>query len=163
MTKDLQPDKWPELPLLRNETVIEAPVDRDLLVKRCTEEVVEFLEQNQERPFFVYLPHTMPGSTSHPFSSAAFRGKSSNGAYGDAVRYRGGGASAAAKYGAVAVIVRSVTGAYDDNPHTGALNYNDSFPKIPAVAISTKDADMLSEYLKGKYAENDSIPELRSF
>ena len=85
MTKDHQPDKWPELPLLRNETVIEAPVDRDLLVKRCTEEVVEFLEQNQERPYFVYLPHTMPGSTSHPFSSAAFRGKSSNGAYGDAV------------------------------------------------------------------------------
>lgn len=73
-------------------------------------------------------------------------------AYGDAVRYRGGGASAAAKYGALAVIVRSVTAAYDNNPHTGALKYNDSFPKIPAVAISTKDADKLSQLLKGRYA-----------
>ena len=83
----------------------------------------------------------------YPFNKTLLRG-----AYGDAVRYRGGGASAAAKYGALAVIVRSVTGAYDDNPHTGALRYNDSFPKIPAVAISTKDADKLSNYLKGNYA-----------
>lgn len=83
----------------------------------------------------------------YPFNKTLLKG-----AYGDAVRYRGGGASAAAKYGAVAVIVRSVTGAYDDNPHTGALRYNDSFPKIPAVAISTKDADNLSNFLKGKYA-----------
>jgi len=83
----------------------------------------------------------------YPFNKTLLRG-----AYGDAVRYRGGGASAAAKYGALAVIVRSVTGAFDDNPHTGALNYNDSFPKIPAVAISTKGAESLSNYLKGKYA-----------
>lgn len=86
----------------------------------------------------------------YPFNKTLLRG-----AYGDAVRYRGGGASAAARYGAVAVIVRSVTGAYDDNPHTGALRYNDSFPKIPAVAISTKDADKLSNYLKGVYAAKD--------
>jgi len=86
----------------------------------------------------------------YPFNKTLLRG-----AYGDAVRYRGGGASAAAKYGALAVIVRSVTGAYDDNPHTGALNYNDSFPKIPAVAISTKGAESLSNYLKGKYATGD--------
>lgn len=86
----------------------------------------------------------------YPFNKTLLRG-----AYGDAVRYRGGGASAAAKYGAVAVIVRSVTAAYDDNPHTGALNYNDSFPKIPAVTISTKDADKLTDYLKGKYATAD--------
>jgi len=86
----------------------------------------------------------------YPFNKTLLRG-----AYGDAVRYRGGGASAAARYGAVAVIVRSVTGAYDDNPHTGALRYNDSFPKIPAVAISTKGADELSKYLKGSYAGSD--------
>ena len=84
-TKDKQPDKWPELPLLRNERVIEAPVDRNYLVKRCTEEAIYFIEQNRDRPFFVYIPHTMPGSTPHPFSSPAFRGKSSNGDYGDAV------------------------------------------------------------------------------
>ena len=85
----------------------------------------------------------------YPFNKTLIRG-----AYGDAVRYRGGGASAAAKYGALAVIVRSVTGAYDDNPHTGALRYNDTFPKIPAAAISTKDADRLSNCLKDKYAKD---------
>src|SRR6188474_3015098 len=84
-TKDKQPETWPELPLLRNEEVIEAPVDRDFLVKRCTEEVVGFIEQHRERPFFAYIPHTMPGSTPTPFSSPAFRGKSKNGEYGDAV------------------------------------------------------------------------------
>jgi carboxypeptidase Q len=86
----------------------------------------------------------------YPFNKTLLRG-----AYGDAVRYRGGGPSAAAKYGAVAVIVRSVTGAYDDNPHTGSLRYNDSFPKIPAVAISTMGADKLSNYLKGAYASDN--------
>jgi len=78
-----------------------------------------------------------------------------HGAYGDAVRYRSSGASAAAKYGALAVIVRSVTAANDDNPHTGALRYNDSFPKIPAVAISTKDAAWLSDCIKGNYKEDN--------
>src|SRR6185369_7801383 len=84
-TKDKQPDIWPELPLLRNEKVIEAPVDRDYLVKRCTEEAIAFIEQNRDRPFFAYIPHTMPGSTPAPFSSPAFPGKSQNGTYGDAV------------------------------------------------------------------------------
>jgi arylsulfatase A-like enzyme len=84
-TKDKQPNTWPELPLVRNETVIEALVDRNYLVKRCTEEAIAFIEQNRERPFFVYVPHTMPGSTATPFSSPDFRGKSANGDYGDAV------------------------------------------------------------------------------
>ena len=85
MTRDKLPEVWPDLPLMRNERVIEAPVDRDYLVKRCTEEAITFIERNRERPFFVYLPHTMPGSTPHPFSSPAYRGKSRNGDYGDAV------------------------------------------------------------------------------
>ena len=73
------------------------------------------------------------------------------GGYGDAVRYRGSGASNASKYGAIGVLVRSVTAAADDFPHTGSLRYNDSFPKIPAFAISTKDAEWLSSALKSKY------------
>jgi arylsulfatase A len=85
MTKDKAPDRWPELPLLRNETVIEAPADRDYLVKRTTEEVIAFLQRHQSQPFFAYIPHTMPGSTKTPYSSPAFRGKSSNGDYGDSV------------------------------------------------------------------------------
>ncbi len=85
MTKDKRPELWPELPLMRGEKVIEAPADRDYLVKRCTEEAIGFIERNKAKPFFVYLPHTMPGSTKHPFSSPAFRGKSKNGDYGDSV------------------------------------------------------------------------------
>jgi arylsulfatase A len=85
MTRDKRPDEWPELPLLRGETVIEAPVDRNTLVQRCTQEAIVFLERNRDQPFFLYLPHTMPGSTPHPFASAAFKGQSKNGDYGDSV------------------------------------------------------------------------------
>jgi arylsulfatase A-like enzyme len=85
MTKDKRADLWPELPLMRGQKVIEAPVDRSFLVKRCTDEAVAFIERNQDQPFFLYLPHAMPGSTPHPFSSPEFRGKSKNGDYGDAV------------------------------------------------------------------------------
>jgi carboxypeptidase Q len=65
--------------------------------------------------------------------------------YIDAVRYRVEGPSRAAKYGAVAVIVRSITSSTDNNPHTGATDYIDSFPKIPAVAVGLKDAVKLAE------------------
>ncbi|MEQ1861030.1 MAG: sulfatase [Chthoniobacteraceae bacterium] len=85
MTKDKFPATWPELPLLRGEKVIEAPPDRDLLVKRTTEEVIAFIERNKDRPFLAYVPHTMPGSTAHPFSRHDFRGTSKNGDYGDSV------------------------------------------------------------------------------
>jgi arylsulfatase A-like enzyme len=85
MTPNAQRPEWPPLPLMRGERVIDAPVDRDYLVKRCTEEAVSFIERNKDRPFFLYLPHTMPGSTLTPFSSPAFRGKSRNGDYGDSV------------------------------------------------------------------------------
>ena len=71
-------------------------------------------------------------------------------AYGDAVRYRGGGASRAAKYGAVAVLVRSMSESVDNVPHTGALMYNDSFPKIPAAAVGLRDADGLATRLQKK-------------
>ncbi len=69
-------------------------------------------------------------------------------AYGKAVRQRASGACEAAKYGAKAVLVRSATNRRDDIPHTGALNYDTSVKKIPAVAISTNDADKLSKILK---------------
>lgn len=63
--------------------------------------------------------------------------------YGESVAYRGRGASRAARYGAAGVIVRSMSEATDNHPHTGSVNYNDSFPKIPAVAIGLQDADHL--------------------
>jgi hypothetical protein len=64
-------------------------------------------------------------------------------AYGETGPYRWEGPSRAAKYGAVGVLIRSLTEATDNNPHTGAMTYNDSFPKSPAAAIGLKDADKL--------------------
>lgn len=69
-------------------------------------------------------------------------------AYGGAVDQRSKGAIEAGKMGAVAVIVRSMTTRLDDVPHTGAMNYVDSIPKIPAAAISTVGAEALSEILR---------------
>jgi hypothetical protein len=69
-------------------------------------------------------------------------------AYRDAVGYRGAGPSQAAKYGAVGVLVRSMSHAADNNPHTGATRYNDSFPKIPAAAMGLQDADKLATLLQ---------------
>jgi hypothetical protein len=69
-------------------------------------------------------------------------------AYGGAVDQRSVGAVAAAREGALAVLVRSVTTALDDVPHTGAMGYADSVMKIPAAAISTVGANTLSRELK---------------
>ncbi len=69
-------------------------------------------------------------------------------AYGGAVDQRVFGAARAARYGAVGVIVRSVTTRHDNVPHTGVMIYNDTIPKIPAVAIGLQDADWLSAALK---------------
>ena len=71
-------------------------------------------------------------------------------AYGEAGIGRRSGPSQAAKYGAIGVLVRSLASNIDEYPHTGATQYNDSFPKIPAVAISTKDAEWLSQQLNTK-------------
>jgi len=76
-----------------------------------------------------------------------------NQSYGDAGKYRGSGPSRAAKYGAVAVLVRSMTHSTDNHAHTGSLSYNDSMPKIPAAAVGLKDADKLAAMLeKGTYS-----------
>jgi carboxypeptidase Q len=68
-------------------------------------------------------------------------------AYGAAGVGRRSGPTQAAKYGAIAVLVRSLASNADDYPHTGSTRYNDSFPKIPAVAISTNNANALSKAL----------------
>lgn len=69
-------------------------------------------------------------------------------AYGESGIGRRSGAAQAAKYGAVGVMVRSLAINTDPWPHTGATQYNDSFPKIPAVAVSTMDAEWISAALK---------------
>lgn len=72
-------------------------------------------------------------------------------AYGESGIARRNGPSLAAKYGARAVLVRSLASNVDAYPHTGATRYNDSFPKIPAMALSTQDAEWIAENMaKGK-------------
>lgn len=65
-------------------------------------------------------------------------------AYGQAVAYRGGGPSAAARLGAVASLNRSAGGAEYRLPHTGALRYADDAPKIPGAAVAAEDADLIA-------------------
>jgi len=79
--KDGQARPRPPLPLLRDQKIIEAPVDQDLLTARYTQEAVKFITANKDHPFFLYFPHTAVHVPLHP--GAAFRGKSANGRYGD--------------------------------------------------------------------------------
>ncbi|HEY6894638.1 MAG TPA: M20/M25/M40 family metallo-hydrolase, partial [Rhodanobacteraceae bacterium] len=63
--------------------------------------------------------------------------------YGETVRFRSAGPSRAARYGAVAVLVRSIGPDGLRTPHTGALQYSNDAPKIPAAAVAAEDADRL--------------------
>ncbi len=76
-------NKYPPLPLMRNEKVIEAEPDQRLLTKRYTEEAIQFIKKNKDNPFFLYLPHSMPHNP--VYASKKFAGKSKNGKYGDAI------------------------------------------------------------------------------
>ncbi len=68
-------------------------------------------------------------------------------AYSGASNQRGSGPTEAAKYGAIGVVVRSLSSFKDKVLHTGSTNYGLNVPKIPAVAITTEDADFLSGLL----------------
>ena len=57
--------KFPPLPLLDQETVIEEDPDADLLTKRITEHAVEFIDANKDKPFFLYVPHPIPHKPLH--------------------------------------------------------------------------------------------------
>jgi len=71
------------VPLIRNEEEIEKPVKQENLTRRYTEESLKFIRENRERPFFLYLPHSMPHVPL--FASAERRGASRRGLYGDVV------------------------------------------------------------------------------
>ena len=64
--------------------------------------------------------------------------------YGPTVMYRRSGASRAAAFGAVAVLVRSITPLAMQIPHTGEMHYEEGPPQIPAAAISPEDAMMMA-------------------
>ena len=90
-------------------------------------------------------------------------------AYGGAVNQRGSGASKAAKYGAVACVVRSMNLRIDEFPHTGAMHYDAKYPKIPSAAISTRDAELLSSSIKKQTTQFfikfncDTLPDQTSY
>jgi len=81
----------------------------------------------------------------YPFKSTFIR---TDDAYSDAHAYRTNGPAEAARHGAKAVIVRSMTHTPGNDPHTGMTTYVDSLPQIPAAAIGLGDADWLSKQLQ---------------
>lgn len=75
-------DGW-NVPLIRNNQIVERPADQTTLTKRYTDEALRFISQHKNRPFFLYFAHTFPHVPL--FASPAFKGKSRAGIYGDAV------------------------------------------------------------------------------
>lgn len=72
------------VPLMRDEKVVEFPCDQRTITKRFTEEAIAFIKQNKDKPFFVYLPHTMPHIPL--FVSKDFEnGNKQRGLYGDVI------------------------------------------------------------------------------
>ncbi len=77
------PYRYPPLPLLRMEEVIETEPDQRYITQRYTEEALDFIDRHREGPFFLYLAHSMPHWPQ--YASENFAGKSRNGKWGDAV------------------------------------------------------------------------------
>lgn len=71
------------VPLLENEKVIERPADQNTITQRCTERAVEYIKENSDHPFFLYLAHSLPHIPL--FVSESFRGNSLRGLYGDVI------------------------------------------------------------------------------
>ncbi|MCF7848700.1 MAG: sulfatase [Kiritimatiellales bacterium] len=71
----------PPLPLIEGNETIEDEPDQSLLTKRYTERAVKIIKENKDRPFFLYLPHTMPHTPL--YVSKAFAGKTKRGLFGD--------------------------------------------------------------------------------
>lgn len=71
------------VPLMRNEDIVERPADQNTITRRYTEEAVRFISENKSKPFFLYLAHNLPHVPL--FVSKEFRGKSARGLYGDVI------------------------------------------------------------------------------
>jgi carboxypeptidase Q len=93
--------------------------------------------KNEVKGKIVYYNHSFDPTNVKPFVS-----------YGQSGIYRRSGPSLAAKYGAVGVMIRSLTESTANDPHTGGMAYMDSFPKIPAIAVGPRDADEIWELSK---------------
>ncbi|MGB9603132.1 MAG: sulfatase family protein [Limisphaerales bacterium] len=83
---EAKPGTYPPLPLYENETIINPnvlPRDQEQLTTQYTERAVRFIEKNKNRPFFLYLAHSMPHVPL--YVSDKFKGKSKIGLYGDVI------------------------------------------------------------------------------
>ncbi|QDU80882.1 Arylsulfatase [Polystyrenella longa] len=76
-------DRYPPLPLIEDEKVVELNPDQSQLTKRYTEHAIDFIERNQKQPFFLYLAHSMPHVPI--FASEKFAGTTERGLYGDVI------------------------------------------------------------------------------
>jgi arylsulfatase len=76
-------DSMPPLPFYDKRDIIELDPDQAHFTKRLTQRAVQFIEANQEKPFFLYVPHIMPHVPI--FASEDFRGRSRAGLYGDVI------------------------------------------------------------------------------
>ena len=72
-----------QVPLMRDEVELERPVNQHTVTKRYAEEAVAFIREHRNKPFFLYLPHTMPHMPL--FRSSDFEAHSSAGIYGDVI------------------------------------------------------------------------------
>ncbi len=73
-----------QVPLLENTSVIERPTDQNTITRRYTEKTVEFIKQNKQNPFFIYLAHNLPHIPL--FAHPEFVGSSKQGLYGDVIQ-----------------------------------------------------------------------------
>lgn len=71
------------VPLMRNEAIIERPAQQETITKRYTEETIKFIQDHKSEPFFIYLAHSLPHVPL--FVSESFQGKSKRGLYGDVI------------------------------------------------------------------------------
>jgi len=132
--------KWKSLKMLslgNSEGTGGKDVSGEIIMVRSMEEY-DKLSPEQVKDKIVFF--------NYPFSQTyieTFRG------YGDAAKYRSAAASLTAKKGGKFAIIRSLSSAFDDVPHTGSMRYQDD-KKIPAVAVGSTTADELAELLKSQ-------------
>lgn len=80
--KNPKREYW-NVPLMRNEEILERPADQTTITKRYTDEAIKFITANKNKPFFLYLAHSMPHMPL--YRSKEFEGKSARGLYGDVI------------------------------------------------------------------------------
>jgi arylsulfatase A-like enzyme len=78
-----QKNFYPDLPLIEGDKVVKVDPDQSQLTTWYTERAVTFIERNRDKPFFLYVPHSMPHVPL--FVSGKFKGKTAQGLYGDVV------------------------------------------------------------------------------